>query len=253
MNYRIIICTSGRASSIASMTLAMLEMDGYSFRDVLLIVDPRHWDAYAEALKMTQWRRSMIPGAIGLRAQRNLATELCDEGERVVSLDDDLRGFVRMVDHKTLVPESFRRIAARGFAACARTGARLWGVYPVKNRGWMSGGFTVGVVFCVGWCWGVINDRKIRIDAPDGDKEDYERSIKYAAKFGCNVRLNDVTGNTNMFTEPGGLQGERTRKTRMESTMRMVRLYPAWLSVDGRRLADGRWELRLRDPRKKGK
>ena len=82
--------------------------------------------------------------------------------------------------------------------------------YTTTKLNYIMGGFT-----------GVVNNKKAEIRTID-DKEDYERSIKYYLKDGV-LRFTNICVRTRCYTEPGGMQTNRTKERIHESAVYLTK------------------------------
>lgn len=78
---------------------------------------------------------SIHVGVPGMGAIRNFITDYYPEGTKLLCIDDDINGFMS-VDG---VLEDLNWTVSNAFERLERTNLRLFGFYPVCNRGWMRG------------------------------------------------------------------------------------------------------------------
>ena len=129
-----------------------------------------------------------------------------------------------------------------------------WGIYPVENPYFMKPTTkyiedytTTKLTYIMGGFTGVINNKKTEIRTID-DKEDYERSIKYYLKDDGVLRFNNICVRTRCYTEPGGMQINRTKDRIYESALYLAKKYPMLCSMNMKKKS-GLAEVRLRDKR----
>lgn len=158
-------------------------------------------------------------------------------GQNLLFMDDDISSFVALheYDFDTIVREAFMEAAEKGL--------RLWGVYPVANKYFMTETVSFDLKYIVGCCYGLRNKHPEHEYFYD-DKEDYYRSCIYYKQDGGVMRLNWIAPNTKYYTEPGGMQERRTKESNALATTLMVRLFPTYATL----VDKGEWlNLRLRD------
>ena len=132
-----------------------------------------------------------------------------------------------------------------------------WGVYPTDNPYFMkptvknNNHISNDLKFLIGFLTGVINNRKAEIRTI-GDKEDYERTIKYYLKDNGVIRYNNISCNTNCYKEPGGIQADRKIEDSKINAEYLMRTYPDFVKINNNRNS-GFVEIRLRDSKKSKK
>ena len=78
------------------------------------------------------------------------------------------------------------------------------------------------------------------------DKEDYERSVRFYKADGGVVRMRSIAPKTAYYTEKGGNQEFRTKKTVMDGAKWMVENFPEYCDLNLTKKS-GYPEVRLRD------
>lgn len=166
----------------------------------------------------------IIVGIKGLVPVRNFIFNYFPVGTKLVSFDDDVRGFVRLDGEKLrpLRPAEFGDLVDLAFDECKAVGARFWGDYPVPNAFYMENTISYDLKFIIGSFWGCINPGKdVQIGIGGGEKEDYQRAIHFWELDGAIVRLNFLSHKTATYNESGGLQsdGVKARQEREIATV----------------------------------
>ena len=187
----------------------------------------------------------------GVMEVRNFIVGYYPRGERVVCIDDDIRGFLEFdpANKRHERPlKSLLKIIDRGFKECEKAGSTLWGVYPVANGFFMKPTVTTDLKFCVGPFWGCFNPGKeVRIDIGQGEKEDYQRTLQFFIKDGAVVRLNFVSPKTAVYKTPGGLQFGNRFKREHKTIKAMMKRWPGWIKENPTRKSKMP-EIRLKNP-----
>lgn len=252
MDYRVAIPSYRRPAGVRDKTLAVLSKHNVDpERVTVFVANEQEYDDYKRELANTPYKNIVI-GEIGLQAQRRIIQKHYPVGTKLVCFDDDIQEVLRKVDDKTVVPvENLeQQVFFRGFEECEKNNAYLFGIYAVNNPMFMKNRVSVGLYFCVGCLWGVINrhddDLKITID----EKEDYQRTLQHYVKDGAVVRLDDITIKTKYYAEPGGMQGTDARKEEniTKNAKWLEEQYPELCTMYIRE-SKNRAELRLRDSR----
>lgn len=173
----------------------------------------------------------VIVGVKGLVPVRNFIFDYFPKGQAIVSFDDDVKGFLKMINPKKAVKlESLKEMINRGFSECDKAGAKFWGVYPVANPFFMKQSVSTDFKFVIGSFWGCYNPGKeIQTPYGTGEKEDYQRTILFWERDHVIVRLNDVAIQTGTYKTPGGLQ-EGDRLDREQKTVAsMLKKWPEYI------------------------
>ena len=200
---RIAIPTYNRPETIKKATLKTLKDIDRSLIDIFV----------ANEEQQQEYRKSIgddyniVVGVKGMKNIRNFMIDYYPEGEEVFYFDDDIYGVYKK-EGAGLIDIDLSFID-EGFDVLKKTGAELFGVYPVKNHFFMNDEITTNLVYIVGCCYGCINRKDIKMTIDD--KEDYERSILYYLKDKKVIRFGGITIKTKYYTEKGGLQSEGMR------------------------------------------
>jgi hypothetical protein len=241
----IVVPSYRRVDTFAGKTQALLKSYGVDMKRLHLFV--------ADEAERARYRKVVSPLATvvvaepGMMAVRNFIGRYFPDGQPIICLDDDIVSLHRRINAKKHVPlEDFDRMADDGFAACEKTGARLWGIYPVLNPMFMKARVTSDLRYIVGCVWGCLNNPAIQVTTDD--KEDFERSMLYYRADGAVVRLEYIAPKTAYYSEPGGMQVERTDERVRSSAVYLTERYPALCSLNTSKKS-GRWEVRLKDKR----
>lgn len=250
-DYSVAVPSYRRSETLATKTLPMLRDGGVPLDRVTVFVCDDERALYERAT-------APFPGVLlaraepTLRAARNIIARHYPVGHPVVQVDDDLKGLIHMVDEKAVEPvKDLHALFIRGFEEADRAGARLWGLYPVKNPYFMKRGVTTALKYIGG---GLFGARFTGKDDPDfvvlDDKEDFERSCRFYLHDGAVVRFGDISWNTTGYGGDGGMQEYRTPETISHGANEMVRLFPQLASLNLSKKS-GHAEVRLKDNRNK--
>ena len=223
MTYHIAIPSHARAGrdGLNKKALRAVADGGVHPDRVRVFVAPDELDTYRR-LTDPGLCAEVVPGALGLAAQRTSIAAYYGDGTQVVQIDDDVSRVVRRVNQRKLdtLPDLHTEIID-AFTSAAALGARLWGVYPVPNAGWMKPRVAAGLLFCWGSMFGHVVDTTLphHLD----QKEDYERTLRYWSVDGVVARVEWLSVRTRMYG-PGGMQAD-DQPDRAEANERAV----AWL------------------------
>jgi hypothetical protein len=197
----------------------------------------------------------IIVGIKGLAEVRNFIFDYFPKGQKIVWMDDDIRGIIEYDEsskrhEKKLV--YLEGVFDKGFEECKKSGAKLWGIYPSPNGFFMRPTVTTDLRFIIGSFWGCINpgkDPKYLLKF-GGEKEDYQRTLQFWEADGAVVRLNFISAKTAYYKEPGGMQeGDRVGKQR-KTVKAMIKKWPQYIKMNPKRKS-GYPEILLSKTRKK--
>lgn len=203
MTYHVAIPSHARADRINRMALRALADAGIDHDIVRVFVAPDELDTYRAAVDPGLCAE-VLPGALGVAANRAAIAAYYGDGARVVQLDCDVRAVVRRTNDRRLAPVvDLHAELVDIFYATEAAGARLWGVYPVANAGWMKTRVNTGLLFCWGSMFGHVVDQSLNSQLDQ--KDDYERTLRYYTADGVVARVEWLSVRTTMYS-PGGMQ-----------------------------------------------
>jgi len=251
-DYIIAIPSYKRAETLRDKTLATLKEHRIPAERIhVFVATPEEKQRYEATLEAGTYGK-LIVAIPGMAAVRNFITGHYPVGQRIVNIDDDIKGFLEFSETARRHEMPLRNLDGfirRAFAESQKMGFRLWGIYPVPNGFFMRAGEpSVDLKYIIGAFWGITNPGidvlKVTID----DKEDYLRSlIMYVADGGV-LRFRDIAPKTAYYKEAGGMQEERTKNRVTKSAEALHRAFPDLTKLNATKKS-GFLELRLRDAR----
>jgi hypothetical protein len=259
-DYVVAIPSYKRVDTLMTKTLPLLQKYKIDPKRIHVFVANKEEEAaYKEKLVPGTYGK-IIVGHKGIGPIRNFIYDYFPKGKPVVSMDDDIKGFLEFDENekrheKPLV--SLEKVIQRGFSECKKANCRLWGVYPVPNGFFMKDKVTTDLKYIIACFEGFFNPGKeIRINTM-GHKDDYESSILFYKADGAVVRMNFVAPKTAYYTEPGGLQeykgkGQiRSDEGILAGAKWIVETYPEFATLNLSKKS-GRAEVKLKDKRELG-
>lgn len=173
----------------------------------------------------------------GITANRNFILDYYGEGERIITLCDDITGFFGLPSDggktERLPWKELRTICEMGFDGIARHETALWGVYPINNHFFMSHTLSPNN-FIIGTFSGIyITD--IRHDPKLVLKEDYDFTIKHILRYKKVLRYNMYAVEAKHYKNKGGCVDYRTAENEQKSISRLVELYPNFVRLNPKR------------------
>jgi hypothetical protein len=209
MDFVVAIPSYDRADIIQNKTLNTLKLGSVPPEKIFIFVaDAEDYNKYKKNVDKSLYNKLVI-GKKGLVPQREFITNYFNEGQYIISLDDDIdkisikKGLDKtdkQLDDVTDLPTMFERAYDR----LIENKAFLWGVAPVHNSFFLYNKMTTDLKFICGAFFGYINrksdDLKFKYGA---NKEDTERTLRYFKKDGTVVRFNNVAFKTNFYAKGG--------------------------------------------------
>lgn len=221
---KLVIPSFSRSDQIVKKTLNVLKdivADIYVF-----VVD----EELEEYKKVVDDRIHLIVGKKGLANQRNFITNYFDEGEIIISMDDDIEE-VHIKSGKSL------QFILEECCNYLKENDGIIGFPPTYNKFWNKAeGFKKGLYYTIGAFFIFKNDR-IQVTKSIG--EDFERSIKYFEKYGYVSRCNDLIYKTKYYTNKGGMMEEGRNANNIYSDLtKLYYQYPHLLQLRIKKLKE---------------
>lgn len=212
--FEVAVPTFRREDAIKRMTLAMLRANRIAPGSVTLFVaSASQAKAYAASLsggEFAVFADRIVVGGAGVRAARNAIRAHFEPGTHVVSIDDDVRA-VLAARKGAFANADVRDIVRDGALACDVYGAKLWGLYPVKNTYFMGARPFAGLAFVQGQFFGCVVDRDPAMTLDLEIKEDHENTLNHYVRDGVVARLEYAVADSVMYETPGGIQATTLR------------------------------------------
>jgi hypothetical protein len=260
----IVIPTYDRPQLLQECTLAYLDQCGVADDIIHIFVarDPEQSRMYGDVA--TQCGRGYHwhwDGPVGLHNMRNHITNSFSEGTEILCMDDDIKSLIFMTENTEIKDrQSSKRYELHrlnggefwswietAFTTLHMSHTKIFGIYPVRNGFFMKDlpYVTEDLRFCVGTCWGYINDHRIQVTIEE--KEDYERTLLCWELFGSVLRYNHVAAVTSYYTTPGGMQSRQNdrQEASKESCQYLVTRFPGLCKHGRRKKTTGIYEISL--------
>lgn len=245
MSYQVAIPSHNRADTINGKTLRTLAEGGVPKERVTVFVAPS---------QLPEYRAKLDKGLVGtlveswptLQANRNFITRYYDPGTFLVNADDDIQDVVEKVNDTTVMRiQDLDAFFDEAFTKMLEQSTSLWGVYPSFNPLFMKPVERVGLWFCIGQLFGVLNGHEDRNMVSIASKEDYERTLKHWEANGAVVRFDNVACKSPMYGQ-GGLQSEEFDRHSMnrQEVRYLLSRWPNNVKIQKRRSKVG-LEIRL--------
>lgn len=207
----------------------------------------------------------VVVGVKGLCPQRVFISNHYKPGTRVVSLDDDVLAIQSLIyrprpgekkksidsDCSVVEVTDLPALFSRAFADAEKHGVKLWGFYPVANKGFMQTTAKVGLNFIMGHCFGFYAGDPIA-GAAAPMKDDYYTSLWHFKKYGGTLRYDNICVKSKSH-DVGGTNSNLELKLMInnDSCRKIVRDFPGLVEIKKRNCSDP-WlsrysELRLKN------
>jgi hypothetical protein len=245
MDYILAIPSYKRSDVLKKKTMAMLQRYKiHSNKIHIFLANKKEHDEYKKALDPRTYNK-LIVGNLGIKGIRNFMSQHFKEGQHIVYLDDDISKIWECRNsgdpndkkgNKLIEIKSLDTFIKKAFKLSVKTGFRNWSVYPRDNPFFMKATedknhVTTDLRFLMGGFHGVINCKKAEVRTI-GDKEDYERTIKYFLNDGGVIRFNNISCYTRVYKSQGGLQETQRVLESNKSSKALIKKYPHLVSIN---------------------
>ena len=244
VNYVVAIPTYNRQDVLERKTLKTLIEGGVSKNRIYLFVaNKEQYKLYEEVIPKNMYKEIII-GKKGIANQRNFIANYFDEGQYIISMDDDVEEFQMLKGEKLVKLKNVDDFFVNAYKLLKKNKLFIWGIYPVQNPFFMYKEITTDLRFIIGVTYGFItrHTRKLRPSINAETKEDYEQTILYYNMDGGVMRFNNITTKTK-FNAPGGLGTDRYERNKSAATY-LFKTYPDIVTVFQRK--NGTYEVKLK-------
>lgn len=262
--YVIAIPSYKRNETLKKKTMKVLGDYKINPKKIFIFVSDKHQQKLYEDTLESKSYNKIVVGKPGIQHIRNFMPKYFPEKKPIVYMDDDISKIsicnnqvvskdykYDKKDNKLENLENLDKFIKDAFKYSKKKNMDNWGVYPTDNPYFMkptlknNSHVSTDLKFLIGFLTGVINNKKAELRSI-GDKEDYERTIKYYLKDNGVIRYNNVSCNTNCYKEPGGIQATRKKEDSERNANYLVKKYPNLVKINNNRNS-GFVEIRLRD------
>lgn len=228
-DYRIGIPSYNRVQELGLKTLKTLSDHSIPIDIIdIFVANEEQYDLY----KNEYPNYNIVIGCLGIMNVRNFMFSFYEEGQKVISMDDDIEK-IRMKNPREWEKSCFcddeldlKKELDLCFEQCLKSGRSLWGVYPVENHFFMKNTISYDYKFCGGWMFGVINHKATNVVTIGGDGlEDYERCIRHYLKDNGMIRINYICCKTKYGNPVGGI-GKISERNRDVALKKMLVEFP---------------------------
>jgi hypothetical protein len=202
--FRIAIPSYKRADMLGKKTLSFLSEHGIdpSLIDVF-VANEEEKKEYRDKLPTDKYHR-LIVGQLGIARQRTFIQQFYPLGQKVWSLDDDIRGIVSLRENVNLMD-----FVSQMFDLCEREKVNMWGIYPAGTKYYLKDEIKKGVIYIVACFYGYINKKDMAYPLVD-TKEDWWSTLERCRLDGSVLRANWIAPKTTYWLKTGGLAETRT-------------------------------------------
>jgi len=245
-NYVLAIPSYNRVSEIVNKTLKTLLEGNINKNSIYIFVANKQQEQlYSQAIPKNMYNK-IIVGKLGITNQRKFISKYFDEGQYIVSIDDDVEAILFKFPFETKLTKikDIDKFFEYSYQLLKKENLYLWGIYPVNNPFFMKNKITTGLKFIIGVLYGYINRHLKNLEPSNKaeSKEDYELSILYYKMDGGVLRYNNITVKTK-FNAEGGLGPDRFEKNKNAAEY-LKHTYPDIITIFHRK--NGMTEVRLK-------
>ena len=225
--YVIAIPSYNRSKELNNKTLNLLNNYSIDKNKINIFVANEEEEIIYKNNLNVDYYNKIIVGELGIRNQRIFISKYYPEGERIVSMDDDITGIIEFIKkNETKNVENLNELINYFFSNCILNNSFLFGVYPTPNPYWMNDKIHKNLKFIIGVFHGYINrkDDELYPDEKCIVKEDLEQSILFYKKDKIILRFDKFCFLTK-FNAPGGLGTDRFEMNKQAQDY-LVKTYP---------------------------
>jgi hypothetical protein len=244
VNYVVAIPTYNRYDVLEHKTLKTLIEGGVSkTRIYLFVANQEQCRLYEQAIPKSMYKAIVI-GKKGIANQRIFIANYFEEGQYVISMDDDVEEFQMLRGDKLVKLGNVAGFFEKAYKQLKTNKLYIWGIYPARNPFYMYNEITMDLRFLIGVTFGFItrHERRLRPSINAETKEDYEQTILYYKMDGGVMRFNNITAKTK-FNAPGGLGTDRYERNK-SAVEYLLKTYPDIITVFQRK--NGTYEVKLK-------
>ncbi len=243
MDYVVAVPSYNRVNEIVNKTLHTLLTGNINKNSIYIFVANKQQEALYERGVPKHMYNKIVVGKLGITNQRKFISRYFDEGQYIVSIDDDVEAILKMKNEKVTKIRDIHQFFKDAYRLLIKENLFLWGIYPVNNPYFMKNKITTGLKFIIGVLHGYINRhlKQLEPSMKAESKEDYEISILYYRMDGGIIRFNNITTKTK-FNAEGGLGTDRFEKNRSAAEY-LKKKYPDIITIFHRK--NGMTEVRL--------
>ncbi len=177
---------------------------------------------------------TIVVGELGIGRQRKFINKYFPEGDRIVSVDDDVE-LVQKNDNKVKPLElPLPELARRAFSLCEETGTRFWGTVTSSNGFFQRHQVVHGLRDCTGGLFGEYAQETDCHSSLDSC-EDSEKILLHYVKYGGILRLDDVCGKNSYYSDGGVNAYYEGKENRLKDYLRnlglLVDKFPDLVSI----------------------
>lgn len=244
MSYIVAIPTYNRVEEVIKKTLTTLKEVGIHKNKIYLFVaNKSQYDLYEQNVPKNLYKEIVI-GKKGITNQRIFISQYFNEGQYVISMDDDVEQFEILKGEKLVKMNNINKFFNDAYKLMKKENLFIWGIYPVRNPFFMYNEITYDLRFIIGVTFGFItrHNKKLKMSVKAETKEDYEQTILYYLMDGGVIRFNNITAKTK-FNAPGGLGTDRFERNKHAAEY-LTKKYPEIAIRNDRK--DGTPEIKLK-------
>lgn len=208
IDYQIAIPSYDRAEVCQTKTLATLrEMGVDADRVTVFVADEAEKEIYDQQFN-GDWRT--VVAELGIFKARRFINAHYAEGTRILSIDDDMKGFIEKRGKSTQpYLGTITDLAQEGFAHCEAAAGKLWGIHPTENGFFMKDYTVVGLRYIGAGMFGSYAGDPVFLGRrpQQSSGEDFETSLRSFLMYGKVVRLEYLGWSTANFAK-GGIDSE---------------------------------------------
>ena len=234
-SYVVAIPTYNRIDEVIKKTLNTLKEGCVNKNKIYLFVaNKAQYELYEKSVPKNLYNKIII-GKKGITNQRNFISNYFNEGQYVISMDDDVER-IEILKGERLTPlKDLNVFFINAYKILKQRHLFIWGIYPVRHSLFMYNDVTFDLRFIIGVIFGFItrHNNNLKMSTKSETKEDYEQTILYYLEDGGVVRFNNITVK-NKYKAEGGLGTDRYDRNKIAAEY-LIKKYPDIVSKKERK------------------
>ena len=231
MDYKIAIPSLKRSNLLLVKTYNFLNKHNIPDNKIYIFVIDNEYEIYKELFP----KCNIVVGRFTAKNNKNYILDYFPKKTFILQLDDDIKDLYIATDKKTLIPlHDLSKFISEGIETLKKANCNVYGVYPIKNPGFMLGNkeaISEKLNYCCGAFLLIYNHQIVQRSL--NLIEDFEFSLKNYLNNNKIIRNNRICVEANQYTASGGLQYNNNRniQNKLIEIKRLVNEYPEYVKL----------------------
>jgi hypothetical protein len=249
MDYKIAIPSLKRSNLLLVKTYKFLNKHNIPDNKIYIFVIDNEFEIY----KLIFPNCNIVVGRFTAKNNKNYILDYFPKNTFILQLDDDIKDIYMAIDKKTLTPlQDLDKFILEGIETLKKTNCNIYGVYPIKNPGFMFGNkeaISQKLNYCCGAVLLMHNHHLVQRSL--NLIEDFEFSLKNYLHNNKILRNNRICVEANQYTASGGLQYNNNRniQNKLIEIKKLKNQYPEYIKINMK--SKNQVDIRFQVPKQK--